>query len=157
MFGNWRQITCVRQILHVKGKKDRYVNLPVSLLGQLRAYVQAYGPKDFLFEGQGGGKYSIRSAQQVFTTALERANIQLKTGIHSLRHSFATHLIDQGTNIRFIQDLLGHDDMMKILLSTWEPRGRVILIRLGWTRTTRRSHTGVLEWRRMEKSGNVTR
>ncbi|RZM27335.1 MAG: integrase [Pedobacter sp.] len=94
-----------------KGKKDRYVNLPLSLLKQLRAYVKAYRPAEYVFEGQGGGEYSIRSAQAVFTSALKRAGVQVKVGIHSLRHSFATHLLEQGTDIRLIKELLGHDDI----------------------------------------------
>ncbi|RYY54409.1 MAG: integrase [Chitinophagaceae bacterium] len=94
-----------------KGKKDRYVNLPQSMLLQLRSYVVAFQPREFLFEGQAGKAYSIRSAQQVFQTALKRAKINIKTGIHSLRHSYATHLLEQGTDIRFIKELLGHDDI----------------------------------------------
>ncbi|MET0634554.1 MAG: tyrosine-type recombinase/integrase [Chitinophagaceae bacterium] len=94
-----------------KGKKDRYVNLPVSVLEQLRTYYRAFRPKEYVFEGQDGGQYSIRSAQQVFQAALSRAKIDLKTGIHGLRHSFATHLLEQGTDIRYIKELLGHNDI----------------------------------------------
>ncbi len=94
-----------------KGKKDRYVNLPQSILAQLRAYYLGYKPANYLFEGQSGDQYSIRSAQQVFQSALKRANINVKTGIHSLRHSYATHLLEQGTDIRLIKELLGHDDI----------------------------------------------
>lgn len=72
-----------------KGKKDRYVNLPEIILPVLRAYYLAYQPNKFLFEGQFGEKYSIRSAQQVFKQSLVRAKINKDVGIHSLRHSFA--------------------------------------------------------------------
>ena len=101
-----------------KGKKDRYVNLPQSILEQLRAYYRVYRPKLYLFEGQDGGQYSARSTQQVFKNALHKAGINKQVGIHSLRHSYATHLLEQGTDIRFIQELLGHKDLKTTLLYT---------------------------------------
>ena len=70
------------------------------------------------FEGQDGGQYSIRSTQQVFKSALQKAGINKKVGIHSLRHSYATHLLEQGTDIRFIQELLGHKDLKTTLIYT---------------------------------------
>ncbi|WP_447950766.1 tyrosine-type recombinase/integrase [Chryseobacterium koreense] len=91
-----------------KGKKDRIAVLPESLLPELRDYYLAYRPKVYLFEGQDGGAYSVRSAQAVFKRAMEKAGINKKIGIHGLRHSFATHLPETGTDIRFIQELLGH-------------------------------------------------
>lgn len=101
-----------------KGKKDRYVNLPQSILVQLRSYFVEYKPTVYLFEGQYGGQYSSRSAQQVFKNALLKAKINKTVGIHSLRHSYATHLLEQGTDIRFIQELLGHSDIKTTLLYT---------------------------------------
>ena len=101
-----------------KGKKDRYVNLPESILTQLRSYFLEYRPKEYLFEGQYGGQYSIRSAQQVFKSALEKSGINKRLSIHSLRHSFATHLLENGTDIRFIQEILGHNDIKTTLLYT---------------------------------------
>ncbi len=94
-----------------KGKKDRYANLPETLLGQLREYWKQYRPKTYLFEGQDGGMYTVRSAQQVFTAALKKAKINKKVGIHGLRHSYATHLLELGTDITLIQQLLGHQDL----------------------------------------------
>lgn len=105
-------------IERAKGKKDRYVNLPQSILPQLRIYFIEYKPKIYLFEGQYGGQYSSRSAQQVFKNALLKAKINKTVSIHSLRHSFATHLLEQGTDIRFIQELLGHNDIKTTLLYT---------------------------------------
>ena len=105
-------------IEQAKGKKDRYVNLPESILPQLRSYFIEYKPKKHLFEGQYGGQYSTRSAQQVFKNALQKAKINKTVGIHSLRHSFATHLLEQGTDIRFIQELLGHNDIKTTLIYT---------------------------------------
>lgn len=101
-----------------KGKKDRYANLPESILVQLRAYFLEYKPKRYLFEGLFGEQYSIRSAQQVFSDALKKAKINKKVGIHGLRHSFATHLLEAGTDISFIQELLGHNDLKTTLRYT---------------------------------------
>ena len=93
-----------------KGKKDRLVMLSEKLLVTLRSYFKAYKPSHFLFEGQHGEKhYSTRSAQAVFKQALVKAKVNKKVGVHSLRHSFATHLLETGTDIRVIQELLGHD------------------------------------------------
>jgi integrase/recombinase XerD len=105
-------------IVRGKGKKDRYVNLPESILPQLRDYYKTYKPKEYLFEGQYGGAYSVRSVQQIFNEAVKKANIIKKVGVHSLRHSFATHLLENGTDIRFIQDLLGHSDIKTTLVYT---------------------------------------
>ncbi|MEG1025350.1 MAG: tyrosine-type recombinase/integrase [Flavobacterium sp.] len=94
-----------------KGKKDRYVNLPHSVLEDLRNYYKEYLPKDFLFEGQYGGQYTVRSSQLVFKKAMKKAKINKNIGIHGLRHSYATHLLEFGTDISFIQKLLGHNDI----------------------------------------------
>ncbi|WP_208646798.1 tyrosine-type recombinase/integrase [Pedobacter jejuensis] len=99
-----------------KGKKNRYTNLPETILPILRAYYTAYKPKKFLFEGQFGEQYSIRSAQLVFKQSLALAKINKDVGIHSLRHSFATHLLEQGTDISYIQKLLGHEDIKTTLI-----------------------------------------
>jgi integrase/recombinase XerD len=101
-----------------KGKKDRYANLPESILTQLRAYFVEYKPQKYLFEGQYGEQYSTRSAQQVFANALGKAKINKVVGIHGLRHSFATHLLEAGTDIKFIQELLGHNDIKTTLRYT---------------------------------------
>lgn len=101
-------------VSRAKGKKDRYVNLSPVLLDILRNYVAEYKPRPsvFLFESeQTRMAYPPRTVQQIFTNAKRRAGIQKSVGIHSLRHSFATHLLDKGTDIRFIKDLLGHFDI----------------------------------------------
>lgn len=91
-----------------KGKKDRYTLLSIKTLNVLREYFKEYKPKEYLFEGQSGGVYSVRSIQNIFRDTVEKAKITKKVSVHSLRHSFATHLLENGTNLRYIQSLLGH-------------------------------------------------
>jgi site-specific recombinase XerD len=91
-----------------KGKKDRYSLLSEKLLPMLRDYYMQYRPKEYLFEGEGGGQYSERSMQAVVKEALLRANVKKYATVHTLRHSFATHLLENGTDLRYIQSLLGH-------------------------------------------------
>ena len=95
-------------IRQAKGKKDRYIMLSENVLTMLRNYYKRYQPKDYIIEGRNGGKYSPTSVQSVFKTALKKSGIRKKVTVHSLRHSFATHLLDEGTDIRYIQELLGH-------------------------------------------------
>jgi site-specific recombinase XerD len=94
-----------------KGKKDRYVTLPTSILSDLRDYYRAYRPKLYLLEGQYGRQYTVRSVQFVFKNAMKKAKINKSVGIHGLRHSYATHLLECGTDMYFIQKLLGHKDI----------------------------------------------
>ncbi|MTI87740.1 MAG: integrase [Balneolaceae bacterium] len=91
-----------------KGQKDRYSILSEKVLGLLREYVKEYQPADYLFEGQGGGRYSASSIQALMKRHKKKCRINKKATPHSLRHSFATHLMDNGTDTRFIQELLGH-------------------------------------------------
>jgi site-specific recombinase XerD len=92
-----------------KGKKDRYTLLSEKLLYQLRDYYVAYQPKRWLFESYDGEKYSGASVQKVVHAASKRAGIEKKVVPHMLRHSFATHLLESGTDLRYIQTLLGHN------------------------------------------------
>jgi len=97
--------------IHVKqgkNKKDRYLMLSENALKFLNEYYKNYKPNCYVFEGQNGGKYSPKSVQNIFKVAVKKAGIKKKVTVHSLRHSFATHLLDAGTDIRFIQELLGH-------------------------------------------------
>ncbi len=101
-------------ISKAKGKKDRYANLSPVLLDILRAYIKNYKPKPqvYLFESEySGTAYPVRTVQQIFANAKKQAGILKDVGIHSLRHSFATHLLDKGTDIRYIKDILGHFDI----------------------------------------------
>ena len=103
----WMQIL----ISSAKGKKDRYVNLSPVLLDILRNYIKGSKPRptEYLFESdQTNTAYPVRTIQQIFSNAKDKAGIKKDVGIHSLRHSFATHLLENGTDIRYIQDLLRH-------------------------------------------------
>jgi integrase/recombinase XerD len=91
-----------------KGNKDRNTILSDTTLALLRKYYLAYRPKEYLFEGQDGGRYSVKSVQNVVKHSLNAAKITKRASTHTLRHSFATHLLENGTDLRHIQTLLGH-------------------------------------------------
>jgi integrase/recombinase XerD len=105
-------------ISHAKGKKDRVVGFPKSLLHFFELYKLEYKPKEYLFEGQYGGQYSVKSVQEVFQKAKQLAKIDNVKGIHSFRHSYATHLHEMGTDISSIQKLLGHNDVKTTMIYT---------------------------------------
>lgn len=110
-----------RMLIHIKqakGKKDRYTLLSESFLKLLREYYLAYKPKTFLFEGLNGKQYSNASAQAVLKKALRSTSISKKITLHTLRHSFATHLLENGTDIRYIQELLGHSSPKTTMIYT---------------------------------------
>jgi integrase/recombinase XerD len=107
-----------RMVLNVrcaKGKKDRCIMLSEKLLAVLRKYYKIYKPKYYLFEGQNGEAYSSRSLQLIIGRAKKRAGINKTGSLHALRHSFATHLLEGGTNLAVIQHLLGHNDIKTTL------------------------------------------
>jgi site-specific recombinase XerD len=95
-----------------KGKKDRYTLLSAKLLTLLREYWKWYRPQQYLFEGyQRGTPISIRSIQVLFSRYKKKSGIQKESSFHTLRHSFATHLLEQGVNLKIIQALLGHSSL----------------------------------------------
>lgn len=99
------------RILNTKGGKDRITTLSKYLLLMLREYFKEYRPKEYLFEGQKGGIYSAGSVLNIVKSAAKRANISQHVTPHTLRHSFATHLLEDGTDLRKIQNLLGHSSL----------------------------------------------
>ena len=108
----WRDILFTEHKIHIKnakGKKDRMVMLPYSIVNSLDYYRKLYQPNQYVFEGQFAGEpYSVGSVQQVMRAALRKAGLSKKATVHTLRHSFATHLLESGTDIRYIQKFLGH-------------------------------------------------
>lgn len=96
------------RVEQAKGKKDRYTLLGHTTLEVLRKYVKEYKPKEWLFEGAKGEQYSTSSIQANLKIAVKKAGIKKRITVHTLRHSFATHLLEAGTDIRYIQSLLGH-------------------------------------------------
>ena len=94
---------------NAKGKKDRITPLSPIILEMLRNYYNGYKPKIWLFEGQiVGEQYSEQSLQSVLKQALQKVGITKPVTLHWLRHSYATHLLESGTDLRYIQELLGH-------------------------------------------------
>lgn len=108
-----RDIDAARGVIHIrqaKGRKDRYTLLSTFANTLLEPYMATLKPDDYLFPGGDGPSrhLSIRSVQYVFERALRKAGITKSASIHTLRHSFATHLLEAGTDLRYIQELLGH-------------------------------------------------
>jgi len=93
-----------------KGNKDRYSILSEKVLELLRQYFREYKPREWLFEGQYGGQYSATSIQNILKQAVRRAGIKKRVTVHTLRHCFATHLLEHGVDLRYIQELLGHQN-----------------------------------------------
>jgi integrase/recombinase XerD len=95
-------------IRNAKGRKDRITPLSEKIIAMLREYYVTYKPKVWLFEGQTGGQYSAESLAKVLKQAINRVGIKKPVSLHWLRHSYATHLLESGTDLRYIQELLGH-------------------------------------------------
>lgn len=118
----WRDILFSEHKIHVKnakGKKDRMVMLPYSIVSTLEYYRRLYQTKKYVFEGQFAGEpYSTRSVQEVMRLALIKSGLEKKATVHTLRHSFATHLLENGTDIRYIQQFLGHSSIKTTTIYT---------------------------------------
>lgn len=110
-----------RMLIHIhsaKGKKDRVVPLAQSVLELLRVYYLDHRPKEYLFNGESSLQYSYTSLRIIFRKAVKRAGIRKQCSLHTLRHSFATHLLEQGVNLRYIQELLGHSSPNTTMIYT---------------------------------------
>ncbi len=118
----WRDILFEEFKIHLKnakGKKDRMVMLPLSIVESLKMYRKLTNGKNYVFEGQFAGEpYSSRSVQEIMRTALEKTGLEKKATVHTLRHSFATHLLENGTDIRYIQSFLGHASIKTTMVYT---------------------------------------
>lgn len=103
---------CLAELtIHVKdakGKKDRITLLPEKLIGNIEKLVAGKHLNDYVFASERGGKLTERTAQKVFENALRKTGINKDATFHSLRHSFATHLLENGVDVRYVQELLGH-------------------------------------------------
>ena len=98
-------------VRQAKGSKDRITILPEPLLEDLKKFTLAVKKDEYLFKSQRGGKLNTRTLQKVFRQALIKANISKEASFHSLRHSFASHLVEANLNLRIIQELLGHQSI----------------------------------------------
>lgn len=94
-----------------KGKKDRITVFPECLLSEIQSLIAGKDKNNFIFESERGGKLTERTAQKVFENSLKKSGINKEATFHSLRHSFATHLLENGVDVRYIQELLGHQNI----------------------------------------------
>jgi len=101
-----------------KGKKDRRVPLSATMIKVLEEYYIAYKPKVYVFEGQNNEKYSVSSAQKIIQEAVVKAGIKIRVTLHTLRHSYATHLLESGVGLRYIQEILGHQSPKTTMVYT---------------------------------------
>lgn len=121
-----------RGVVHIregKGRVDRIVPVSAKVWDKLDEYVDGFRPVKYLFEGQSGGRYSVESVYRVFKEALHKSGIKKDVGVHSLRHSYATHLHETGLDIRYIQELLGHKSSRTTEIYTHVSRRNLIQVR----------------------------
>ena len=98
------------RVVQSKGKKDRYAKLSTRFLAVLDEYTAKYRPKEYVFEGAKGEDYSPSSIQNIIKAVSQKAGIQKRTTMHTLRHTFATHSLENGVDLRYIQSMMGHEN-----------------------------------------------
>ena len=126
-----RQIDIQRRqifIKNAKGRKDRVVVLAESMLPLLQNYLGTYSPQEFFAEGLHGGQYSAQSIRAFLADSCRRANIKKKVSPHTLRHSYATHMLENGIDLRYIQELLGHSKPETTMIYTHVSRKDILKI-----------------------------
>lgn len=101
----------VMHIKQAKGRKDRLSVIPESMVRDLKSLIAGRSGDEFLFFSERGGRLSERTAQIIFEQALKRSGISKNATFHSLRHSFATHVLENGVDVRYVQELLGHQNI----------------------------------------------
>ena len=119
----------VIKVNDAKGNKDRYTLLAQSVLEDLRLYYREYKPRNYLFEGKLKEKYSATSVQKIIDYTVKKAGINKHITAHVLRHSFATHLLENGTDLRYIQMLLGHNSTKTTEIYTHVATNRFTVIK----------------------------
>lgn len=112
-----------------KGGKDRVTIFPEKLIDELKIGLLKKTGTDLVFASRRGGKLTARTAQKIFETALKKSGIRRQASFHSLRHSFATHLMEDGVNLRFVQELLGHSDIKTTVRYTKVAKGAMARIK----------------------------
>lgn len=109
-----RDIDIENRSIHIKsskGRKDRITILPMSIIDEIEVIILSKNKNDYLLESNREGKLSVRTAQKIFENAMGKISLNKPATFHSLRHSFATQLIENGVDIRYVQELLGHNDI----------------------------------------------
>lgn len=119
----------ILNIREAKGMVDRVVPVSAKVWEKIEEYIVNFKPSVYLFEGQTGGRYSVESVYHVFKQAVVRAGIKKDVGVHSLRHSYATHLHENGLDIRYIQELLGHKSTRTTEIYTHVSRRNLVSVR----------------------------
>ena len=134
----------MRILIHGKGKKDRYCLLSPMILELLREYYRKVRPKgDWLFPGRNPQEHLSRgSIHKALKKAVKKVGIKKKVSMHALRHSFATHLLEQGTDIRFVQVLLGHASIRSTMRYTHVSNAALARIESPWDRLLKTKKQG---------------